>query len=105
VAIELVLQQTEVISEQWAREDLGSKMDPPDGTPVMGTSGAPQKNPAKPGWIKWLDQAVNKGKLEAIGQEQPSRICPNWLMRGLGITSPWRTVRSHRRPRRRCRRR
>ena len=64
VAIELVLQQTEVISEQWAREDLGSKMDPPDGTPVMGTSGAPQKNPAKPGWMKWLDQAVNRASLK-----------------------------------------
>jgi secondary thiamine-phosphate synthase enzyme len=70
------LQQTELISEQWAREDIGSKLDPSDGNPVMGPSGAPQKNPALPGCMNWLDQAANKGMPEAICEDLPSRICP-----------------------------
>ena len=35
-----------------------------DQTPVMGSSGAPQKNPAKPGCMNWLDQAAKRASLK-----------------------------------------
>jgi hypothetical protein len=33
-----------------------------DQTPVIGPSGAPQKNPAKPGCRNWVDQIATNGK-------------------------------------------